>query len=111
MKKDYLALYVVQLKGCGMTEELELLFNDTIDPGNMGSYVNDYLLPKLTQMRKEDKLQPNQTSMVNFQGHDYHYTGDVDCNGKATGWGRMNKKGTQLTVSGTFLFGQVEGVF
>ena len=62
-------------------------------------------------MREEGKIKMNQTSIVNFQGHDYIYTGDVDCEGKATGWGRMNKKGTQLSVSGTFLDGRVEGVW
>ena len=83
----------------------------------MGWYINDYLLPMLTEMRKEGKLQPNQTSMVSFQKEDYHYTGDVDRNGKATGWGHMIKNITckfcykKITVSGTFLDGKVEGVF
>ena len=78
----------------------------------MGWYINDYLLPMLTDMKKEGKLQPNKKTIVNFQKEDYDYTGDVDCNGKATGWGHMIKKGTRFVIiSGTFLDGQVEGVF
>ena len=71
LKAEYFGLYVARLKGCWMTKELKELNSGSIDPENMGCYINDYLLPKLKKMDKDDLPTPRQTSTLKYQGIDW----------------------------------------
>ena len=103
-------MFVALLRSMGKTDELKELYSPPTSTSNVTWYVYIELLPKLFKMRSEGKLRQNQTKEIIFvmDNMKYKYTGEVDEDGKACGFGKAITD--KLTVAGTFFNDNPEGV-
>ena len=112
LKHNYPTIYVAYLESESKIEDLKTLYNRQITPQNMIWYIHRELLPKLTKMLRNGELHRNQTKMVRIEGRQFEYTGDVDQNGNATGWGVATTPDGRfgISYSGTFFNNRLEGI-
>ena len=73
--------------------------NEKNDPEFMSAFCEDYLKPKLFQLRREGRLQTGKKK-IKIQGKEVNYEGEIDEKGCATGIGKA-----------TCDFGVIEGMF
>ena len=76
---------------------------------NMEGYIYLELLPKLVKLRNENKLFHNLASYVTIQDEKLSYIGDLDLEGRVTGWGAAGDYNGSSLV-GTFLDNKPEGI-
>lgn len=73
----------------------------------MSIYIADYLEPLLVQMRIQGQLKKGKKK-IKIQGKEVEYTGELDRQGRATGFGKASY--SQGFIEGTFFNDCTEGV-
>ena len=97
LRHEHPTVYLDLLWFCGKSDDLEIWpIKEDLTPYNYSWYIQGDILAPLNFARARGKLKQGQTMTVKIYSSLYHYTGEVDHEDKASGFGVAISKGSAL---------------